>query len=130
MTDRMNKELKQYCRKVGRRLICKRKTKKRLLSGLFAELTEKPADAPLCHAPEAVAALLQESVSAEEYQQALQRKKRLPYLILFPIAVILVTFTAIYIHHLSSHDIAYYTAEIHKEPQTAASQEIIWGPIE
>ncbi len=137
MTDHVNKERKQYCRKVGRRLICKRKTKKRLLSGLSIELTEKiaakPAGTPLCQeleAPEAVAALLQESVSAEEYQQSLQWKKRLPYFILFLIAVILVALTAIYIRHLSNHDIAYYTAEIHEEPQSEASTEIIWGPIE
>lgn len=64
----------QYCKKVGKKLVCGRAKKKRLLGGLAQELTERFGGSPVTKdellaqvgAPADTAELLQESVTPQE----------------------------------------------------------------
>lgn len=64
----------QYCKKVGKKLVCGRAQKKRLLGGLAQELTERFGGSPVTKdellaqvgAPADTAELLQESVTPQE----------------------------------------------------------------
>lgn len=123
------KTLKQYCHSVGKNLICKQKTKKQLLDGLFTELSENTESLSL-EDPKIVAAQLQECVSEEEYQQALKRKKRLPFWIGLLVAIILSLTMAAYLHHLSTHEVDYVTDIIYEGDEYPDDSSIDWIPIE
>ena len=112
--------INRYCSAVKKHLICSRKTKNDLITGLKAELLDTMADvhsaAQVTEAygtPEVTAASLQEAVSDTEYSQAKRNQKKKIIGVYLVTLAVLIGFVCGFVHWLSQSSIAYYTEEIH-----------------
>ena len=113
-----DKAIRKYCRCVSKLLCCRSDTKKRLLAGLQQELAENDLSnlsydqlSSRFGTPDAVAAQLMEAVEPEEAAREARRRKTRLFCIVAGILAVVIIATALYIHHLAHHAIAYYVEE-------------------
>lgn len=111
--------INRYCSAVKKHLICSRKTKNDLISGLKAELFDSLADvhsaAQITAAygtPEVTAASLQDAVSDTEYSQAKRNQKKKIIGVYLVTLAILIGFVCLYVYGVSQSRVVYYTEEI------------------
>lgn len=105
-----NRVIRQYCRRVGRILVCRRTTRRSLLEGLEQELlTTCGPDVKSMAAlkakvgkPERVALELQETVSSTEQAEEVLKIKRIAIIVSI-IALILVVAMYIHMDHYIKH---------------------------
>ena len=123
----------QYCKKVGKKLVCGRAQKKRLLGGLAQELTERFGGSPVTKdellaqvgAPADTAELLQESVTPEE-RVAFERKRRRVWItVVVSFLAILMFIEVGYICFWENHIPTYYKETIFIDSPYGTVQETI-----
>ncbi len=126
--------LKKYCCEVDKHLVCKKATKKRLLSALREELTDV---AQGCSSYEEIAAQvgtpmetaknLQETVSDQEYAEIVKQARRnrrviIPVIVIVSLFLIAAALT--YAYHIRSVKPVYYTTEIMEGSE--GPPDVIW----
>ena len=123
-----------YCREVGKHLICKKATRERLLSALCEELMDAAQSCSSCEeiaaqvgTPMETAKNLQETVSDQEYAEALKRARRnrcvvIPSIVVLGLLLIAAALT--YAYHIWNTIPVYRTIEIREEPKDPPS--VIW----
>ena len=124
----------QYCKKVGKKLVCGRAQKKRLLGGLAQELTERFGDSPVTQeellaqvgAPADTAELLQESVTPEE-RTAFEKKRFRTIIAASVTAFVLLAACSIwYVALIRSREPFYYKEYIQINPPYIDQSDSNW----
>lgn len=126
--------LEMYCYEVGKHLVCKKSTKRRLLSALCEELIDTAQGCSSYEeltaqigAPSETARNLQETVSDQEYADVLKKARRNRRVVIPAIVIVslfLIAGMLIYVHHLRNVAPVYYTTEIREGPKD--SPGLIW----
>lgn len=123
-----------YCREVGKHLICKKATRERLLSALCEELMDAAQSCSSCEeiaaqvgTPMETAKNLQETVSDQEYAEALKRARRnrcvvIPAIVI--VSLLLIASALTYAYRLRNIVPVCYTTEI--QEGTEEPPDVIW----
>ena len=126
--------LEAYCLEVGKHLVCKKSTKKRLLSALREELRDTTQGCNSYEdltaqvgAPLETAKNLQETVSDQEYAEVLTRARRnrcvvIPAIVI--VSLLLIASALTYAYRLRNIVPVYYTTEMQEGMEDPPS--VIW----
>lgn len=128
------KMISQYCKQVGKKLVCDRLQKKQLLAGLEQELLEKGYSKTVTWEqlieqvglPSAVAEQLQETISPEERAKAQKKNSLRPAILAAIIIFAAITAVFCYINYIQKHSIEYRTEEVIEEPLPLEDSDFIW----
>lgn len=140
MKDHQKVLLRRYCRRIGRKLTCRKETKRDLLSGFRAELEEKlpkiVSERQLTETfgtPASVATDLQSSVSEEEVIRVKKHRKTAWFAA--SLSAVLVCAGAVVwfckIHVMLPYDehvTGYYVGRIYEDVTKEDFGDVIWGP--
>lgn len=135
MENKCMAAIEAYCREVGKHLVCKKSTKKRLLSALCEELRDTTQGCNSYEdltaqvgAPLETAKNLQETVSDQEYAEVLTQARRNRCVVIPAIAIVsllLIASALTYAYHIWNSAPAYYTTEIQEGTEDLPG--VIWA---
>ena len=134
MENKCMAAIEAYCREVGKHLVCKKSTKKRLLSALCEELRDTTQGCNSYEdltaqvgAPMETAKNLQETVSDQEYAEVLTRARRNRCVVIPSIVVLcllLIAAMLAYVYHVRQVKHVYYNEIVNEG--TEELPDVIW----
>ena len=135
MKNKCMATLEAYCLEVGKYLVCKKSTKKRLLSALCEELRDTTQGCNSYEdltaqvgAPLETAKNLQETVSDQEYAEVLMRARRNRCVVIPAIVIASLLLTAAmlaYVYHVWQVKPVYYNVIVNEG--TEELPDVIWA---